>query len=152
MFWCFLPQRRFLWGDWLLLVLPSSVTLSVSQSEWTVESILQSLRAHTASPCMMSPLIARLLLLVCLALPLYGVEKVRNRGYRKDPDADKVREISYNYSVAVKIITKSRYVPIQDLCAFWIHVVTENPLNVLIWNECTWLALLSSSAFCMHLY
>ncbi|XP_070823143.1 collagen triple helix repeat-containing protein 1-like isoform X2 [Chaetodon trifascialis] len=38
---------------------------------------------------MMSPLVARLLLLVCLALPLYGVEKVRNRGYRKDPDADK---------------------------------------------------------------
>lgn len=47
-------------------------------------------RAHTV---MMSPLVARLLLLVCLALPLYGVEKVRNRGYRKDPDADKVREM-----------------------------------------------------------
>ncbi|TNN64589.1 Collagen triple helix repeat-containing protein 1 [Liparis tanakae] len=38
----------------------------------------------------MSPLTARLLLLVCLALPLYGVEKVRNREYRKDPDADKL--------------------------------------------------------------
>ncbi|XP_040899457.1 collagen triple helix repeat-containing protein 1-like isoform X1 [Toxotes jaculatrix] len=38
---------------------------------------------------MMSPVAARLLLLACLALPLYGVEKVRNRGYRKDPDAEK---------------------------------------------------------------
>ncbi|CAG6016017.1 unnamed protein product [Menidia menidia] len=37
----------------------------------------------------MSPLAARLLVVFCLALPLYGVEKVRNRGYRKDPDADK---------------------------------------------------------------
>ncbi|XP_061805352.1 collagen triple helix repeat-containing protein 1-like isoform X1 [Nerophis lumbriciformis] len=38
---------------------------------------------------MMSPLSPRLLLLlVCLLLPVYGVEKVRSRGYRKDPDAD----------------------------------------------------------------
>lgn len=42
----------------------------------------------------MSPLVARLVLVVCLALPLYGVEKVRSRGYRKDPDADKVRELT----------------------------------------------------------
>ncbi|XP_061919627.1 collagen triple helix repeat-containing protein 1 isoform X3 [Entelurus aequoreus] len=41
---------------------------------------------------MMSPLSPRLLLLVCLLLPVYGVEKVRSRGYRKDPDADKVRQ------------------------------------------------------------
>ncbi|KAF7226200.1 collagen triple helix repeat-containing protein 1 isoform X1 [Nothobranchius furzeri] len=34
-------------------------------------------------------MISRLLLLACVALPLYGEEKVRNRGYRKDPDADK---------------------------------------------------------------
>lgn len=48
-------------------------------------------------PPTMSPLVARLLLLVCLALPLYGVEKVRNRGYRKDPDAEKVRERTDDY-------------------------------------------------------
>lgn len=42
----------------------------------------------------MSPLVARLVLVVCLALPLYGVEKVRSRGYRKDPDADKVRKLT----------------------------------------------------------
>lgn len=35
-----------------------------------------------------------LLLLLCVALPLHGVEKVRNRGYQKDPDAGKVRESS----------------------------------------------------------
>ncbi|KAM4569020.1 collagen triple helix repeat-containing protein 1-like isoform 3-T3 [Fundulus diaphanus] len=37
----------------------------------------------------MSPLASRLLLVLCLAAPLYAVEKVRNRGYRKEPDADK---------------------------------------------------------------
>ncbi|CAL8357834.1 collagen triple helix repeat-containing protein 1 isoform X1 [Gadus morhua] len=36
----------------------------------------------------MSPF-GRLLLLVCLVLPLYAVEKVRNRGYRKDAEFDK---------------------------------------------------------------
>ncbi|CAF98077.1 unnamed protein product [Tetraodon nigroviridis] len=45
----------------------------------------------------MSPL-PHLLLLLCVALPLHGVEKVRNRGYRKDPDADKVRETSNKWS------------------------------------------------------
>lgn len=52
------------------------------------------LTSRTAADTM-SPLSARplLLLLVCLSLPLYAVEKVRNRGYRKDPDADKVRSV-----------------------------------------------------------
>ncbi|KAM3873195.1 collagen triple helix repeat-containing protein 1-like isoform 1-T1 [Diretmus argenteus] len=37
----------------------------------------------------MSPLVACLLFLTCLVVPLYGVEKVRNRGYRKDAEFDK---------------------------------------------------------------
>lgn len=46
---------------------------------------------------MMSPLAQRLLLLlVCLTLPVFGVEKVRSREYRKDPDADKVRHVANN--------------------------------------------------------
>lgn len=61
---------------------------------WLRLGVRLQLSPHTHTHrVMMSPLVARLLLLVaCLALPLYGVEKVRNRGYRKDPDADKVRE------------------------------------------------------------
>lgn len=59
----------------------------------------------------MSPLVGRLLLLVFLVSPLYGVEKVRNRGYRKDPDADKVSAIKYDSrakDAALMIVSYSR--------------------------------------------
>lgn len=82
---------------------PSSLCgLKLAEVGWrqTVASLLSE-GVHRScdffSPPTMSPLVARLLLLVCLALPLYGVEKVRNRGYRKDPDAEKVRERTDEY-------------------------------------------------------
>ncbi|XP_041844847.1 collagen triple helix repeat-containing protein 1-like isoform X1 [Melanotaenia boesemani] len=54
----------------------------------SVQTVASHLTQSFAVFGTMSPLAARLLILVCLTLPLNGVEKVR-RGYRKDPDADK---------------------------------------------------------------
>lgn len=85
----------FLEGDWLLSAGPAlfwTAGVSLSQRRSSV------LRLSSIRMCSLS---ARLLLLVLLAVPLYGVEKVRHRGYRKDPDADKVRDqiCGENFSV-----------------------------------------------------
>ena len=81
-------------GDWLLPSRPALLGTKRPGWSWMESKCRLRLREGSTqlSLCVMSPLVGRLLLLVCLALPLYGVEKMRNRGYRKDPDAEKVRE------------------------------------------------------------